>query len=395
MMLPVTGVAPLTAAELVRARNYLYGDLLAGTLAQVGTLALLALAYWSGVAARLEGALARRWRRRWVVTAGVTAALIAGVEALLLPFSIYLGYVREREFGFERMPAGAWLGQWAVSVLVTVAAAVLVVAVAWGWLRRPRGPRWWVKLWVVVAAGVVFGVAIDPILIEPLFNHFTPVRDAAVRADLSALAARAGIPHASIEEMDASRQSGHTNAYVVGILGSQRIVVYDTLLAAQPRAEIEFVVGHEIGHYVLHHLWKGVGFTLLFLLGVFAVAGALVPRWSRGEPIAAASALPLVLLVVLGVVYLAAPLTNGFARWEEHQADVYGLRLSGQPCAAVASFEREEHTDLIYPDPPEWVVAWFFNHPSQQERIDYAARYCISGARGAAAPGAAPHQFVR
>lgn len=376
MITAMAGVAPLSPAELERARHYLYGGLAWGTASNLWMLACLAAVYISGLTTAFQGWLDRRFASAWVRTALAAAALLAAVLAALLPFSFYLGYVRERAFGFQHLGVAAWFGQWATSVALDVAAGVVVTAVAYGWMRQRGGPRWWIKIWVVLAAAVVVSVALDPVVIEPLFNRFTPVSNPEIRADLEQLARQAGIPHARILEMDASRQSAHTNAYVVGILGSQRIVVYDTLLATQTPAEIEFVVGHEIGHYVLHHLWKGVAFTLALLFGLLALTGWLYPRWRRGRTAAEDPAgLALLLFILLTALFLASPLTNGFSRWEEHQADAYGLRLSGQAEAAVQGFEREEHTDLIYPHPPRWVVWWFFNHPSQQQRIDFASSF--------------------
>ncbi|MGH9475502.1 MAG: M48 family metalloprotease [Terriglobales bacterium] len=374
MISPAGGVARLSPVELARARQYLYGGLAWGVASEFWMLALLAAAYFAGPVSALRSWLQRRLRSPWAVTALVTAALFAAILALLLPFDFYIGYAREHAFGFQHLSVAAWLAQWAISLLLTTVAGVVVASIGYGWMRRRRRPVWWMKLWIVVAVAVVLAVAAQPVLVSPLFNHFEPVQNPQVRAAIEQLARRAGIRHAEILEMDASRQSSHTNAYVVGILGSQRIVIYDTLLRHETLPEIEFTVGHEIGHYVLHHLWKGIAFTTALLLGLLAILGWLFPRWSRGHAPQDPAALPLVLLILLGLLFLASPLTNGFSRWEEHQADAFGLRLSQRPEAAVTGFEREEHTDLIYPDPPGWIVWWFFNHPSQQERIDFARK---------------------
>ncbi len=371
-----TGVAPLDPAQLARARQYLYGGLAWGSLAQLWLLALLASAYYSGASARIRQALARRFASPWLLRGGLALALGVGVQLALLPFDFYLGFLRERAFGFQNQTAPAWLGQWGLAALLNLLALLLVVEFAYAALRSPRAGPWWLKMWAVVALAVVFAVALQPVLIAPLFNRYVPVRDPAVRSALAQLARRAGIPRAQILQVDASRQSAHTNAYVVGLLGSQRIVVYDTLLRDQPLPEVEFVVAHEIGHYVLHHLAWGVAFTLAFLLALFALLGWLFPRCARAHPPDDPAALPLLLFLLLAMLFLAAPLTNGFSRWEEHQADAYGLQLSRQACAAVASFQREEHTDLIYPSPPAWIVDWFFTHPSQQQRIAFARRSC-------------------
>lgn len=378
---PATGVVPLSAAELLRARDYLYGGLAIAVAAQVWLLALLAWAYWSGCSARVAAWLQRRFSAAILVNAAMSALVLGYGLIGLLPFSYWAGYVRERQFGFAHLGALAWLRLWSQSALITVVAGVVVIVIAYGWIGR-RTRQWtWLRLWFVVAVAAILAVAADPVVIQPWFHRFTPVREPEVRANLAELAKRAGIPHAAIYEMDASRQSAHTNAYVEGILGSQRIVVYDTLLQNQSLPEIDFVVGHEIGHYVLHHLWKGLGFTVVYLLGLFALLGWLFPRWSRGRPLGDIATLPLALFILLGAYYGSAPAPNGFSRWEEHQADAYGLRLTGAGCAAVSSFEREERTDLIFPDPNGWVVWWFFSHPSQQQRIRFAAIYCKEARR--------------
>lgn len=348
----------MSPAELTVARRYLYGGLFWGTLAQLWLLALLFFAWL--------------YSRRRPAVRGFTVGLFAFLLLGLFPFDVFLGFFRERAYGFQHLGFPAWLGQWSLAALLDLVAALVIVTLAYAWLARRRGPAWWVRLWTVVSAGVVFAVAIQPVFIAPLFNHFTPVRNPEIRADLQLLATRAGIPHARILEVNASRQSAHTNAYVVGILGSQRIVVYDTLLASQTPAEIEFTVGHEIGHYVLHHLWKGVAFTVALLFAFFAIVGWLFPKFSGGRSPADLATLPLTLLILMVLLFLASPATNGFSRWEEHQADAFGLQLSGQAAAAISGFEREERTDLIYPDPPSWIVFWYFTHPSQQQRISFA-----------------------
>ncbi|HEY7856824.1 MAG TPA: M48 family metallopeptidase [Terriglobales bacterium] len=380
MYLLGTSVAPLATSlspyELARARQYFYGDLVGGVCSEIWLLASLALLFYSHASQRWQSWLERqRFPAGWRLNAAVFAAVLAAVLVAQFPFSLWIGFFREREFGFQHLPLAGWLAQWGESLLVTVAVGTAAGTLGYAALgRRNAAPkRWWLRLWAVAAVIAVIGVAIDPVVIEPLFNHFTPMANSVEAQRIGALAARAGIPEARILEMDASQQSAHTNAFVTGILGSQRIIVYDTLLREQSPAEIDFVVAHEIGHYVLHHLWKGVAFTLAYMLGLFALLGWLYGRWSGGVGVNSPAGFPLLLLILVGAFYLSAPLPNGFSRWEEHQADVYGLHLTGDRAAATASFVREEHSDLIYPDPPEWIVWWFFNHPSQAQRLKYVA----------------------
>lgn len=377
---------PVASAERLRlARQYLYGGLFWSTLAELTLLALVGLLVFSGASARLRAALQRRLerffpalaRRRWPLVLLYGTLLVVLIELASLPFNLYLGYVREHAYGFSHLSAAGWWADWSKTLAVSVVLTVPAILVAYQLLHRWRR-RWWLGLWLLSLLLAVLSVAIQPVFIAPLFNRFTPLPEGALRTRILAMAREAGIPASQVYVVNRSRQSGHTNAYVVGVLGSERIVLYDTLLRAQTPAEIEFVMGHEMGHYVLHHLWKGLGFTALLLLAVFwltsrGFAWAVVrcPRMGFRQ-IDDVAGLPLLLLLLGGLLFLASPASNGFSRWEEHQADAYGLRICQCPAAAVSGFEREISTDLIDPNPPRWIQWWYFTHPSQQERIEFA-----------------------
>lgn len=385
--LPLAASTGISPERLRLARQYLYGGLLWSTLAQLWLLAVMALLVFTGTSARVAAAVQRGMqrlhpglaRRRWPLTLGFATLLVLLIEVAGLPFDFYLGFLREHAYGFSHLNAAAWWGEWGKTVLVALLLSVPAIVLAYAILQRWRR-RWWLPVWGLCVLLAIFSVAIEPVFIAPMFNQFTPLPEGPLRTNILAMARQAGIPARQVYVVDRSRQSGHTNAYVVGVLGTERIVLYDTILKAQTPREIEFVMGHEMGHYVLHHLWKGLAYTAALLLVVLWMTAKgfawATRRWRLGiTGVEDVAGLPLLLLVLGGLLFLASPVSNGFSRWEEHQADAFGLNICQCPRAAVESFEREIDTDLIDPAPPHWIEWWYFTHPGQQERIDFARQW--------------------
>ncbi len=371
-------IPPPSPALLARTRHYVYGGIFWGTLAQLWSFAVLGFLIWSGIPVRWRNQLLRRLRAAWVRDAAFGALLLLVLGVAGLPFSIYLGFFRERAFGFEHLSVAGWLGDWCKFQGVEIALGTAAILIVYAVLRR-AGRNAWVWVWAACTLLMIFSVVIEPVAIEPLFNHFKPLPAGQLRQELLAEAQRAGIPSARIYVVNRSRQSAHTNAYVTGLFGSSRIVLYDTLLHAETAPEIEFVLGHEMGHYVENHVWLGVAFgsgLLFVLLGIsFALYRRGAPGWGY-EGVADIAGLPMLGLTLSVLFFLAMPLSNGFSRHLEHRADAFGLRVCPNPAAAVVSFERDVWTDLIDPAPPRWLEWWFYTHPSNAERMGFAEQYC-------------------
>jgi STE24 endopeptidase len=308
-------------------------------------------------------------------------AIFTVVTALLsLPLDAYGGYFREKSFGFARQSFYGWMGDWAKGIGLAVVLGGLFAVALYAVIRRFHR-TWWLIGAAVAMAFTIFAVAVEPVFIAPLFNKFTPLAAGPLRTRLLDLAHREGIPARDVYEVDASRQSAHTNAYVAGLLGTERIVIYDTLLKTHTAREVVAVMGHEMGHYVLHHVAKGLAFAAaLILLGaalVRAFYGRIAPRrpeWGIG-PIEDPAGLPLVLLIVSVYSFLAAPAANAFSRSEEHQADVFSLEVVRDPDALAAGFAKFNTHDLSEYDPPRIVELWFYTHPSLQHRIEFCEEW--------------------
>ena len=370
------------AQALSRLHTALYFGGTAWTL-----LALGLLLRWR-VGARVAGWARRRTRRPWVAGLLLAPVWLLILAAIALPGAL-IAHASGLRFGLsvERWPA--WWADWAKGELLTLVIGTLALSVLFALLRRsPR--RWWVWFWALLQPFVVLSVFLAPVLIDPLFNHFTPLaqRDPALVGRLEQVAKLGGLriaPDRMFVE-DASRRSTGMNAYVTGLGGSKRIVVWDTTLSKVPPDEILAIYAHEQGHYVLGHIWQGVVFAAALTFVLLWVLAALL-RWSvrrGGERWRIAdeadwAALPLLLLLATAVSFVSTPAANAWSRMDEHAADVYGQRVLSRllPNAAqveVDDFNRLGRAWLENPSPNRFVVWWTATHPPVADRADNARR---------------------
>jgi Zn-dependent protease with chaperone function len=345
-------------------------------------VAVNALALWwllqSGISARLRD-FAERKAKNGLLRAYLYYALFALLYALLtLPLAFYSSFVLPHQYGLSTNTLPRWLGDRAKGLAVT--AAMMPPLVALGlWLvhRSPR--RWWLAFWFASVPITFASVYLSPLVFDPLFNKYEPLKDAHLRDRLLALAARAGIERGRVYQMDASRRTRALNGYVTGLGDSARIVLWDTMLTGMSEDEIAFVMAHEMGHYLERHVLIGVSATLLGTLGLLILTdrGA---RWlltRKGEDWGVRSlddlaVVPLILLILLGLNFVGNPVEGAISRTIERRADDFGLRLTGDGRAAARSFVKLSEGNLSVPRPPAFIQFWLGSHPSLQERIDNA-----------------------
>jgi len=247
------------------------------------------------------------------------------------------------------------------------------------WLIQRSPRRWSLWFWGALIPLIAFGIFVSPLVVDPLFNKFTSMTPGPLKTQIEALAAKAGIPDAPVYVVDKSKQTHSTNAYVTGIGSSARIVLWDTTLQRMPQDQIVAIVGHEMGHYVLKHLYWGFALSVGGLLVLLPLAqkfaeGLLLrfgPRWGVGG-LTDYAATPALLLTAALFGFLLAPITNGVSRTIEHQADAYGLAVTGNRPAMARAFVSLSEQNLSDPNPPSFITFWLMSHPPLQERIDFA-----------------------
>ncbi len=241
--------------------------------------------------------------------------------------------------------------------------------------------------WAFFAAGsipfIIFIVIVTPIYIQPLFNEFLPVEKDLVRYEVSQLAKETGIGDADIFQVNGSKQSTKVNAYVTGLFNSKRIVLYDTLIDNFTIDEIKFVMGHEMGHYIMNHMWYGLAMVVLFLCFALWLTNLLIHKVIRRfsarfkfDSLGDIASLPLIMIFVSVISFIFQPVTNGMSRYNEHQADIFGMENAGVSGEAAAiAFDKLAVFNLADPDPHPMVEFWFYSHPSLESRMEFVRNY--------------------
>lgn len=348
-------------------------------------LALLEL----GIARRFRDLAERAGRRRIVQAVVFVPLVLLATGVLSLPLGAVQQYVA-RAYRLSVQGWGSWLGDWAKGQLVACAIAVPMVLGLYAIVRRSPA-RWWLYFWLLTVPVAVFLIFVGPILIDPLFNTFEPLDETEPQLvePLERVAARGGleIPRERMFEMKASEKVTTYNAYVTGLGATKRVVVWDNTARDLTAGETSFVFGHELGHYVLGHVYQLLAFALTLLLACFWLVRRLVlwalAHWSARWGVRGVddwASLPVFVLALSVVWFAATPVFLAFDRHIEHQADVYGIEvthgLTPDPgLVAAAAFQKLGEKALAYPNPNRLLVLWTFGHPPIGDRIDFALGY--------------------
>ncbi len=369
---------PEPSAQAVR--HYRSGIVL-WMVSTIWAFAVPALIFFSGLSARLR-TLAQRVTRRWYLSLVIYLALWICVWFLAdLPLDFYADYIRPHEYGLSAQAVGKWFRDDFLSLVLGIVGAALIAWIPLLLLRRSPG-RWWLYAWLAGIPIMVFMSLIEPIWIEPLFNQFGPMQDKALEAQILKLAARAGVDANNVYQVDKSIDTNELNAYVTGIGGTTRIVLWDTTLKELTPVQVEQVMSHEMGHYALRHIWKGLACGILLLLAglwlVHVSAEWLLTRSSRYSGVRELSdiaALPLLVLLLSAAAFLLTPPMLAVSRHFEHEADRFGLELTHDNHTCAAVFVKFVQHDLAYPNPSPLVQWLRASHPSIAERIGFCNSY--------------------
>ena len=330
------------------------------------------------------GDLSARWsRKKWFFTICIYLILFTVIYQILnFPLSYYESYIRQHEYGLSTQTFSRWFGNYGKGVLVGLVASLLFVWIFYLLLKKsPR--RWWFYSSLVSIALLFVMQFIQPIWIDPLFNRFGPMKNKELEGQILSLASRAGIDQGRVYEVDKSQDTNMLNAYVVGFGTTNRIVLWDTTIEKLTPDEILFVMGHEMGHYVLHHIWWGMFTSSLMIFAVFYLtfrsAKALMHRYHKKfgfEHLYQIASLPLLILLFGFYSLLFTPLDNYFSRQIEHNADTFGLEITQNNQAAGEAFVALQMQNLANPRPGPIFKFWRSTHPPLGERIDYSNTYC-------------------
>jgi Zn-dependent protease with chaperone function len=298
---------------------------------------------------------------------------------LAFPMTVYEGYSREHKYGLATQTFGPWLNDQFKGLLVGLVLGGIITVLLFGIVRRIQR-TWWIWGAVVTVAFSAFVAMIAPVYIFPIFNKITPLNDPKITQPILSMARANGIMAKDVYEIDASRQTTRMSANVSGMGNTMRITLNDNLLRRGSPEEIQAVMGHEMGHYVLNHVYTGITYIgIVIVLGFAYLRWALewsLKRWGEKwqiRGIGDTAVLPLVVLLASIYFFVLTPVLNTLTRTQEHEADMYGLNASRQPDGfAQAAIHLGEYRKMSPGPVEEWI---FFDHPSGRRRIHDAMQW--------------------
>jgi STE24 endopeptidase len=307
---------------------------------------------------------------------GLVVSFILIGSLISLPLSLYQTFGIEQRFGFNNTTPKLWLSDMVKALLVGM---VLGLPILWVvlWLMQAGGSLWWVYTWAALVVYQLFVMWIAPNVIMPLFNKFTPLEDAALKARVTALMTRSGFTAKGFFVMDGSRRSAHSNAFFTGLGAAKRVVFFDTLLAQLNGDEMEAVLAHELGHFKHRHILKMMATNFATSLAGLALLGWLsqqiwfytglgvMPNVNGNN---CALALLLFMLVLPLFTFFVSPLSARRSRKFEFEADAYAVANSDGKALANALLKLyQDNASTLTPDP--WYVAFYYSHPPASQRL--------------------------
>ena len=293
-----------------------------------------------------------------------------------LPWTIYSDWWREKSYDRTAQPFSDWLLQWGIATVISCILGGLFMTAVY-WLIRRAGRAWWIWSGGVTAVLFAFLMLLSPVLIEPLFNHYTPVPPGQVRDAVVEMAGRAGVPPERVFMYNGSRQSNNFTANAGGVGGTARVAISDVAFKNASLDEVRAVTGHEIGHYVLNHTWWGILFYSIGAAILFWLADLSFPwfarRFGSSASLAEPRGIPVLMFIVSLFGLLTLPFSNTFSRTLEAQADMYSLRTENRPDALSTALVKT--AEYRYPRPNRIEEIIFYDHPSVEGRVRTAMNW--------------------
>ena len=340
------------------------------------TLGVAWLLLGTGLSGRIRDKAEAWTRRKPLQTAIYSAFYLVVTTVLFLPLTVYQGFFREHQYDLATQTFGEWMRDQSVDLGVSVLLLPLLFIPLYGVFRR--APKtWWLWGSVVGMGFLAFLILIAPVFIDPLFNTYEPLEDPAIKEPILSMARENGITVDDVMQFNASKQTTRVSANVSGFLGTMAIRLNDNLLNRCSLAEIKEVMAHEIGHYVLNHIYE-----LLMIFGLILVGGfgfirwafdRVLAKWGQGwsvRGIGDIAGLPLLTALFATYFFVMTPFVNTAIRVNEAEADLFALHAAREPDgAAEVALKLSEYRKMDPGPIEEWI---FYDHPSGRARIHMA-----------------------
>lgn len=303
---------------------------------------------------------------------------------VMFPFS-FLSYTLSKSYNISTQVFSSWMRDKIINFWVDFLLVFIVITVLY-WLINKFKERWWLAAWGLSIPFAIFLMYIQPVVIDPLYNDFYPLKDKSLEEKILQLAEQANIPADHVYEVNMSTKTNALNAYVTGVGSNSRIVLWDTTLERLSDDEVLFIMAHEMAHYVEKHIYIGIaGYLLLTLIGLWITA-KLLKKWvdRRGKEwnvptICNISSLPALLLITSMLLFVASPITNFVSRYQEGRADSYAIQMTQDQDAGISTFQNLTKAGLSQVNPPVLVKIFRYGHPTMLERMQMIQEFETEG----------------
>jgi STE24 endopeptidase len=300
--------------------------------------------------------------------------------AATFPLS-YISYSLSKTYNISTQSFASWMKDELIDFWINYGMMLVIISVLY-WLIKKSQKRWWFYAWLLTIPFTLFLMFVQPVIIDPLYNDFYPLKNKALETEILSLAKKANIPADHVYEVNMAEKTNALNAYVTGIGANSRIVLWDTTLNRLNNDQILFIMAHEMAHYVEKHLYIGIaGYLLLSLLGLYLthrLMGWAISRWGselKVQGMADIRAFPLLLMILSMFMFAASPFSNLVSRYQENRADQYAIEMMKNPEAAITSFQELTRSGLSQVNPPLLVKIFRYGHPTMLERISRIEQY--------------------
>lgn len=318
---------------------------------------------------------------KWIFKSAIFTFCMSFASFIFLFPLRFIGYRLSKNYGLSTETFHLWMRDRMIDFWLDWLSLFIIVTVLY-WLMRKSEKHWWFYTWLLSIPFVLFVMFIQPVIVDPLYNDFYPLKDKNLEEKILSLAARADIPADHVYEVNMSEKTNTLNAYVTGIGSNSRIVLWDTTLTKLNDDEILFIMAHEMAHYVEKHIYFGIaGYLLMTLIGLYLTSKLLtvfVNNYAHVFRItgqANLSSLPLILLIISVLSFASSPLSNAVSRYQEERADRYAIEMTGDVDAGITTFQEITKAGLSQVNPPT-LVKWFrYGHPTMKERIEMLEEY--------------------
>jgi STE24 endopeptidase len=344
------------------------------------SILFMVLFLFLGISAFLRRQLQKLTKKRFWVVALYTVGFL--IVSFIVGFpSSYYGFSLEHKYGLSNQTFSGWFGEELLGLLVIT--IIALIAVEGIYLALKKAPKtWWIYVSVVFIFFTVVLVNLAPVLIMPLFNVYTPLPQGELRDRLVQLSNKAGVEVEDIFTMDMSKQTKKANAMFTGLGNTKRIVLGDNMVDEFTTDEVEVVIAHEMGHNLMHHIWKGIalasviaaiGFFIIHMIGpwiIFRFRNSL-----KIENMADVASLPLIFLIFMIYGIITMPVAPAFSRQMERQTDRFAIDMTHKNDAFITAMEKLAYMNLSDPEPSPVIEFLLYDHPPISKRIKFAQEY--------------------